>query len=664
VGVCLQVISREFRGGPLPSLSDYAKSQGVSRDTIRRASDALIPQLEELVAARRPGPKADDPREDAGPCQKCMALEAVNGILQSLLPDRVVRLLDTPQKRGLVVQAARSLKSAGLTLEAFGKLLGLATKTLYRWIQRSEEPGTNGEVPFKSRRPNRSPNQIPSEIQEAIFKLGCTMKDLPAAEVAKVLRQRFGPLLKKHGLDRISDHTVRRYVPDRSTPSSTKKPGGKSPRGAFEYPSPLAMAWIDTTHFTVVGVRVHIVAAMEAFSRMTLAAEVFVQENAQAAVEVMSQALERVPELEAILRDRGTPFLNKKVNEFLAERGCLPINAHPYFPLDKAALERWWSTLKDWLGLALKPFEEECRQQGRTPTKDEIVKIVAPALRVYLRAYNLLPQTSFEGSCPLERLKDALAELREREDETGLLHRIASERRDREELLVQIREGLQLGEDLSEVRRIFGRFSTQALRAAIDVCSKRLVEGADPTISRPLGYLWAVAQSKDDALQRQKRIESKQRIEYENNQQARIQDEKRRLDLNANPENYLFDHLEIWSRFQAAGFVGIFDQTLSQTLGLLRGKLGDAYLATVTGALPIVRKHLDGHVNARFDEDKIEARFLQLVHECADEKTTNSLASLTTNMSSSTKSTQPVRQAQRPPPVPHDCRTYVPSQHS
>ena len=134
----------------------------------------------------------------------------------------------------------------------------------------------------------------------------------------------------------------------------------------------------------------------------------FVQENAETTAAVLAQTLARVPELEAVLRDRGTPYLNERINLLLSEWQILPINAHPHFPLDKAALERWWDTAKAWIRHAANPFVQQCANQGRSPTAVEVVDIVRPALRVFLRACNLLPQPYLESKSPIERIEALL----------------------------------------------------------------------------------------------------------------------------------------------------------------------------------------------------------------------------------------------------------------
>ena len=58
----------------------------------------------------------------------------------------------------------------------------------------------------------------------------------------------FTDLLRRHGRTSLSAKTVARYVAVPDKPKETI-PEPESQRGAYRYPPPLAMAWIDTTHF-------------------------------------------------------------------------------------------------------------------------------------------------------------------------------------------------------------------------------------------------------------------------------------------------------------------------------------------------------------------------------------------------------------------------------
>jgi hypothetical protein len=274
------------------------------------------------------------------------------------------------------------------------------------------------------------------------------------------------------------------------------------------------------------------------------------------------------------------------VDEFLASRNCLPINAHPYFPIDKAALERWWRTLKEWLSLALRPLEERCVREGRVLTKEEVVDVVAPALRVFLRAYNQLPQAYLEGTCPIERLEAAIRQAGVSSEDAALLRKMAIERKDKHDLLVEIRDGLQLLIKLETMQSDFAGLSKQAIESAMRACFQKLTLRRDPAIKTPYRYLLAVAarferdQQREDRVQRH-HAEQRQR-EHEEEREARARIAAEQSDRRDHPENFLQHDLEEWIRWLGHPLdvlQSICERRLKLTLQTLKGKLGAAFSA-------------------------------------------------------------------------------------
>lgn len=593
MGVCLLVVRRKF-SDQVPTVSEYAQAEGISVDTIQRAVKAVLPKLSSLLAGRSPGPRKSLRDE-----LSVLALRAINDLLRSLLPAPITRLLASSEKRGLIVQQVRHWLDQGVEPKTLADLLGLSVRTLTRWIARCSSAGDDHRVPYESRRPKTSPHLLPAEIRDTLLRLRQQQAEISVAEFTRIFHRQFRGLLGEHGLSSVSAKTVGRYLAG-DQPKTLPPPANedRSPRGGYRYPRPLAMAWIDTTYFTVAGVTVHIVGAMEAFSRMALAAEAFVQENAATTIEVLSSTLQKIPGLQALVRDRGTPYLNQAVDEFLAARDCLPISAYPHFPIDKAALERWWRTLKEWLTAALRPLEERCWREARELTKQEVVDCVAPALRVFLRAYNLLPQASLEGTGPIERLEAAIAKAGMSGEDAALLRRMAMERKDKRDLLVEIRDGLQLDIKLETMKRDFAGISKIALENAMRTCFQKLVLRRDPSIHAPHRYLLAVAHKIERDRQRQEQSEryyaEQRRRERTEAQQTRELIETERRARDEQPENFLLPDLEEWIRWldhPLDVLAKIAERRLHRTLQALKEKLAAAFspqLATLKTLLPRV----------------------------------------------------------------------------
>ena len=590
MGVCLLVVRRVFKD-QIPTVSEYAATHGICADTVHRLYRWLLRPVFRLLRSRRPGPKGHPSDRYDHSAPPTPVLLAANALLKALLPGPVTALLKgSARLRGVVVEQALYWCGRGVTREEIASLLGLPVRTLRRWTRRLKKEGHGQEVPHQSRRPHDSPNQIPTEIQDALWKLRRAFPDLSAAELTRVFNRRCEDLLRSHGLKSISAKTVGRYLHGpRPSPPLPEEPSSK--RGEYEYPAPLSMAWMDTTYLEVAGVTIHIAGAMEAGSRIALAAEAFIQDCAKTTIEILERTLSRIPDLAAAVRDRGTPYLNVQVTDFLTSRGILPINAFPYFPIDKAALERWWDTLKSWLRHALKPFEDDCRRLGIVPTKERVVEVVRPALRVFLRAYNLLPQPYHDGQSPIERIDALLRGEGDPDFTLSTLRRAAMGRDDKDDLLQEVKDALQIATPLETMRKDFVGISKDALREALHACHKKLVIERDPTIRLPYRYLLAVARTAERRHQKELDRRTRER-EYDRQRMhdqaataaaLRQEDEERTL----RPENVLHRDVEGWvATFQhpVRAVHRRAENRLTQILAALRLKFGAAAVALIAQA--------------------------------------------------------------------------------
>lgn len=599
MGVCLLTVHRVFPKG-IPTLTAYAEKEGIGLDSIRRAARALLFPVMRLLKARRPGPKRPASKEGTLASKVLAACQAANAILKALLPGPVESLLATPAKRGMALQVALEFKKQGVPLDQTAEFLDVHPRTLTRWRGKASEDGSGLLVVHKSRRPKSSPRQLPLEIQDALYRMRRGFQDLSVAELTRTFNGCFPKLLKKHGWDPLTAKTAGRYL-NRGRPTTPPSfSPQRSERGEYHYPPALTMAWVDTTHLIVVGTEVHIVGAMEAGGRLALAADVFAEENTDATAEILALSLSRIPDLSGVVRDRGTPYLNGRINELLASFGTVPINAYPHFPIDKAALERWWDTVKEWLRHALIPFEEACRKEGRTPSKQEVVTVVRPALRVILRTYNLLPQPCIDGQSPIGRIEALLRGEGEKGFSLSDLRRMAVERETKDDLLVEIRDALQVSRTLEKMRSDFALISKTAIRRAITACAQRLVLDRNPDIHFPYRYLLAVARNKErewqeEEARRRKEVEEAQRRREEEsrrNETLKRDEEERRL----HPEERLLHDLESWIQYfrhplQAMGRRAA--RRLKETLESLRTKLGEAFAAQLAATQSILPKLLD-----------------------------------------------------------------------
>ena len=666
VGVCLFIVRQKFRD-EIPTLSDFCRSEELSDDTIRRAARFLLLPVMRLLRGRRPGP-----RKKTSPSPKMLALSAINGLLHTLLPKSIPKLLKSAAIRGLIAQQVLLWHEKGVPLVEMAGFLQINSKTLGRWTRRLEQRGEGLMVPLHSRRPRTSPKQLPCEIQQALKALRKLKPELSVAELSKVFNQHFQMLLEEHGLVSVSEKTVQKYL--RGDSPKTEFVAKRSVRGAYKYPPPMTMAWIDTTEFKIAGTRVHILVAMEAHSRITLAGEACLQEDSEAATSVLSEALSRAPGLRAVVRDRGKPYINERVNAFLAGRDCLPIDAHPYFPIDKAALERFFATLKPWLRASLTRLEDEWTQE-KVVSQREIVNAVRAAVQIFLRAYNLIPQQYLAAKCPFERLETALREAGASDVDMDQFHRLASEREDKDAILERIRDGLQLDLDIKQMRRDYAYIDKHAAKAAYDACCKKLVLDRDKSIRDPHRYLLAVAWRKSRVLlqdRAQARRDDEQSAQiFTDTRALREENARERKDRERQPHKYLAEDLKSWLHYRSMPVFRhskLGEAQLRKTLAAAATMLGqqafEAQTQQLAKSIPKVLQNFG--LSQRLQQEALIEAFIQIANSpdlsITDTKgQSQGLAPPPVNGGSCSSIKNLVREALSRLSVPHDGWTDVSS---
>ena len=181
---------------------------------------------------------------------------------------------------------------------------------------------------------------------------------------------------------------------------------------------------------------------------------------------------------------------------------------------------------------------QQCANQGRSPTAVEVVEIVRPALRVFLRAYNLLPQPDLEGKCPIERIEALLSGESDGAFSLGDLRQAARERETKDDLLQQLREAYRLDMTLAKLRLTFVNISRQALEQAIRALGARLAAKGQGAISHPIAYLLVVARAKEQEVQE---MDARRRSERDKHRRRKA-DEARRMEVLAQEQQQRVQH--------------------------------------------------------------------------------------------------------------------------
>ncbi len=159
--------------------------------------------------------------------------------------------------------------------------------------------------------------------------------------------------------------------------------------------------------------RFYVIALIDDASRFVLGADVFFNDNFVNLMSVIKSAVCKYGIPKVFNFDNGRSYKNKQM-ELLAARIGSAINyCHPYTPIQKAKIERWFRTLKDqWMAsLDMRDFSSLDELRG--------------SLHAYVNAYNQRTHSSLNGMSPQERFFS----------EPGLIKRLSDEQIERSFLL-------------------------------------------------------------------------------------------------------------------------------------------------------------------------------------------------------------------------------------
>lgn len=252
--------------------------------------------------------------------------------------------LSVDKKLAMVLAA----EQPGVVLKELCAELGVHRDTLHEWRRRFRADGLDGLVE-RSRRPLRSPNQTPVELEDEIVRL---RKDLPLDNGADVI----GWHLRRTGWDGVpSDRTIHRILVRRGqvTPQPQKRP--KRSYRRFEFERPNGCWQIDATDWTLSRRRrVTIMDVLDDHSRALIAIRAGTGPTAALALDTLLAGGEQWGLPTMVLCDNGTCFAgaNRVGSPFetvLGAAGVKVIHSAVYHPETCGKIERFHASLKRWL---------------------------------------------------------------------------------------------------------------------------------------------------------------------------------------------------------------------------------------------------------------------------------------------------------------------------
>jgi transposase len=537
------------------TIKEIAAHAGVSRNQTYEWKNILSREGPKVFAACTPGRKAKLVCE-LGADEQVLISESLSRLAVKVKRGQIRAGGWTAELRSEILRERNRLKQVyGLTYECFAKRMGLSSAILRLWSSKLKTEGEAG-LENKSRAPKYSPEKLTPDVIAAIEDYGCRWRRgyhgrrIRIGAFADSFRRDKSRLLAKYGKGNLSNKTIRRYLKETGLYGGEVKTRRKAKRGGFRYYCPGAQLLIDTTFWTFFGVKMAIVGLMDAFSRDILHQEGFIGENAAAIVKTLKKGLKKAGAIGlsiwSVLNDHGRPYKSKKVWAYLRDKGIKRIYSAPYWPQGKAAIERYFRTLKEGLE---ENWQLLCYLvKGLVITLRE--KFLLCCLNLILIGFNgkysITPNPGIDGKSPQERL--------EQKPNTAyqtavrcVLEEDASNSELKSELIAKIYREFKLEVSLIRAKEYLGRCSKESIIEAAEALRRKLVQEDLAALNR--WQYWSKTAKIIEVKKREALITAARQVLAEAKKTDREREERRRIEdqrqwYESHPEEALSEAIE------------------------------------------------------------------------------------------------------------------------
>jgi transposase len=556
------------------TIKEIAAHAGVSRNQTYEWKNILSREGPRLFEGLTPGRK---PKEVSALPEPALSLVAANAE-QVLISESISRLAvrvkqvhslgQWPAELRLELLRERDrLKQHGLTYERFAERMGLGSGLLRLWHRKLKAEGKPG-LENKSRAPKYSPEKLTVDVIRSIEDYGRKwLKHHPGrikiGAFADSFRRDKRKLLTKYGKAGLCNKTIIRYLKEAWLYGRAAKKPREAKRGNFRYYWSGAQLLIDTTFYYFFGLKVAIVGLMDAFSRDILHQEGFIAENSSAVVRTLKKGIKKAESIGlrvwSVVNDHGRPYKSKKVSVYLNESGISRIYSAPYWPQGKAAIERYFRTLKE--GLAGSRQLLSYLFKGFVITIKE--KFLLCCLNLILIGFNgkysLTPNPGIDGKSPRERLErtpatryQAAVKLVLEEDEKN------SELKT--ELIAKFYKEFKLEVSLVKAKGYLNPCSKESITKAAEALRRKLVQEDLAALNR--WQYWSKTAKIIEEERKAAKLAAARQVIAEKKKTDRNREERRRIEeqqrwYETHPEETLKEAIEwrlvLWGNKFAAG---------------------------------------------------------------------------------------------------------------
>jgi len=295
----------------------------------------------------------------------------------------------------------RSISEKGLVAPD-GQTKHFAATTIERWYYDYKNHGFDGLLP-ESRSDAGKPRKLDDDLVSRIRYFKTNYPRMTAAAIYRQLRDD-GSIL--HG--QVSESTVERYV----RALGLQNPVVQSDLHRYER-AHINEVWCGDSCYgphlkTEDGKkhRVYIIALIDDASRFITGIDVFFADNFISLMSVIRSAVAKHGKPVMFNFDNGHSYRNQQMELLAARIGSVIHYCHPYTPIQKAKIERWFRTLRDsWMSsLDMRDFHSLDELRG--------------SLFTFVQDYNNKPHSSLGGMSPADRFFSESDLIRRLDEET------------------------------------------------------------------------------------------------------------------------------------------------------------------------------------------------------------------------------------------------------
>ncbi|MBI3009171.1 MAG: DDE-type integrase/transposase/recombinase [Candidatus Omnitrophica bacterium] len=545
----LAVAKKFFDNLIVPTIKDIAREAHVSEKQVHIWKRRLIEEGPKIFSSFKPGRKKED-ISSLDENERLLILETINKLLRDEKRYEGKNQKFTAEfKEKILKERDRLREDNSITYEDFYRLMGISPRSVRDWAVEIRQEGPEG-LKDHSRAPKNRPKKLSQELIDKIVGYGKAWKRhrgrINLTEFGVSFRWKYRNLLVRYCKTNLSDKTISRYLKEAGLYwEKEDRPGGK--RGAYRYYFPGAQALIDTTVVTFLGLKVRLIGIMDAFSRDILHQEAFLSENAEKVIKSIKASLKQAGRIGikvlSLVSDHGRSYKAKRIWGYLRGEKIYRIFSPPYWPQGKAALERYFRTLKEGI-----------------TRRSKIVLLIKGIIlwikeRIALTCLNLVligfnseyeKKKGIDGKSPLDRLdqevspvyKEAVGKIFKEEERESQL---------KAELISSICKEFGFGMKIERVKRYLKVYRKEIIEKGAGVLRRKLVvEELKP--NNRWYYLSKVIENMEKERKEAEIHRAKETI-YQEKEKSKAQEERRKIEeeklwYETHPEEALEEAIE------------------------------------------------------------------------------------------------------------------------